>query len=197
MIRNNLLNKYTNFNLSLYKFGLIFLLFFLVSVNNSYSQIDSSKIRIGPDELQVSKGARYFNFSDKNKVNIEVIVLGTGAGKYLIPEGTSIFDFLIMMGGTASDILDDVKIVRFKTETPIMQAKEVSEYDYGDLYGDKMDILKSKPNPFLKPGDMVIVPEPRSADQSLFYYIRETVLFIGTLISFYYLIDNLVYRTYR
>ena len=181
--------------MSINKFFVVSSLFFLINFSNCFSQDDSDKVRIGPDELQISKGGHFFNFADKNKVNIEVIVLGTSAGKYLIPQGTTLFDFLIMIGGTGSRILDDVKIVRFKSESPILQAKDVSEYDYGDLYGDKQDILRSQPNPQLKPGDMVIVPEPKAADQSIFYYIRETVAFVASLVTFYYLIDNLINRT--
>jgi hypothetical protein len=183
--------------LSLHNIFLGFLLFILVNANNCFSQNDSDKIKIGPEELQISKGGHYFNFADKNKVNIEIIVLGLAAGKYLIPQGTSLFDLLIMIGGTDERTVDEIKIVRFSTETPILKGYEVKEYNYADLYGDNEDLLKAQKNPLLKPGDMVILPTPANAQQSLFYYIRETITFVGTLVTFYYLIDNLIYRTYR
>lgn len=171
---------------------LLVLLSFYTLTNISFSQNDSDKIRIGPEELQVSKGGHYFNYADKNKVNIEVTLLGLGSGKYLIPQGTTLFDFLLMAGGTASRSLEDVKIVRFKSETPRLQGKEVLQYQYDELYGNKEDILQTYPNPMLKPGDMIIIPEAQT--QSVFYYIRETITFVGTLVSFYYLIDNIIRR---
>jgi hypothetical protein len=183
--------------LSSYRIFLVFLFFVLINATNCFSQNDSDKIKIGPEELQISKGGHYFNYSDKNKVNIEVIVLGIGAGKYLIPQGTSLFDLLIMLGGTDERTVDEIKVVRFNTETPILKGYEVKEYNYADLYGDPQDILKPQKNPLLKPGDMVILPSPRDATNNLFTYIRDTIAFVGTLVSFYFLIDNLVYRTYR
>lgn len=183
--------------MSSFRFCLIFLLFISISFNVCLSQNDSDKVRVGPEELQISKGGHYFNFSDKNKVNIEIIVLGLGAGKYLIPKGTTLFDLLIMAGGTSEYIMEDIKIVRFKSETPKMQATEVLKFDdLADLYGNKEDILKSKKNPVLKPGDMIIVPQEKPGDQSLFYYIQQTIYFVGTLLSFYYLIDN-TYNRFR
>lgn len=179
-------------NLSSLRYQFVFILLFLIISKVSFAQNDSDKIKIGPEELQISKGGHYFNFADKNKVNIEVTLLGLGAGKYLIPQGTTLFDFLIMAGGTASKSLEDVKVVRFRSETPRLQGKDVLQYEYDDLYGDKEEILRSHPNPMLRPGDMIIIPEEQA--QSIFYYIRETILFIGTLVSFYYLIDNIIRR---
>jgi len=173
------------------------MLFIFFSFNSSYSQNDSDKVRVGPEELQISKGGHYFNFSDKNKVNIEIIVLGLGAGKYLIPKGTTLFDLLIMAGGTSEYIMEDIKILRFSSESPKMKVTEVLKYDdLADLYGNKEDILKTKKNPELKPGDMIIVPQEKPGDQSLFYYIQQTIYFVGTLLSFYYLIDN-TYNRFR
>jgi hypothetical protein len=168
-------------------------LFFSIAFDFCYSQNDSDKFRVGPEELQVTRGGRYFNYADKNKVNIEVTVICSFAGKYLIPQGTNLFDFLIMVGGTGSEILEDIKIVRFKSETPKLQATDVQYYQLDDLYGDKSDILKPMKNPILKPGDMIIVPEPAAA-QSIFFYIQQTIAFVGTLVSFYYLIDNITRR---
>ncbi|MDQ3019413.1 MAG: hypothetical protein M3R36_02410 [Bacteroidota bacterium] len=169
-------------------------MFILISTNSCFSQNDSDKIKIGPDELQISKGPRYFNFADKNKVNIEIIVLGLAAGKYLIPQGTTLFDLLIMVGGTEERTVDEIKILRFKSDTPILKANEVKNYNYSDLYGNDQDMLRPQKNPMLKPGDMVILPPPRDSQQSVFYYIREVMSFIVTIVSFYYLIDNLIYR---
>ncbi len=169
------------------------LLFFFVSINFCFSQNDSDKIRVGPEELQINRGGNYFNFADKNKVNIEITVLGSFAGKYLIPQGTNLFDFLIMVGGTSPYILEDIKIVRFRSETPKIQATEVFYYQMDNLYGDKQDILQPIKNPLLKPGDMIIVPQPPTT-QNLFFYIQQVITFVGTLVTFYYLIDNITAR---
>lgn len=170
-------------------------LFFILSKQICFSQIDTTdNIKIGPEDLQNLSKGRYFNFGNKNEVNIEITVLGTAAGKYLIPRGTTLFDFLIMCGGTSSSILDDVKIVKFSSETPVMKGTQVKEYDFSEFYGDKQDVLKSQKNPELKPGDLIILPETFGPDQTVFFYIRETIAFVGTLVSFYYLIDNIVRR---
>lgn len=171
-----------------------FLLFFFIFSVSVKSQNDTDKIKIGPEELQSLKGGHYYNFSDKNKVNIEVMLLGGVAyGKYLIPEGTTLFDLIIMSGGANTYTMEDVKVVRFKTETPKMQGRDVVQYDYSGLFGDKEDILEAKSNPMLRAGDWVIVPEPKP-DRDIFFYITQTITFIGTLVSFYYLIDNIVRR---
>ena len=175
-------------------------MFFLFSSGICFSQDtenDSDKVRIGPDEIISPKGGHFFNFADKNKVNIEVIVLGISAGKYLIPQGTTLFDFMIMIGGTQDYVLEEIKIVRFKSESPKLQATEVKNYHLDNLYGDKADILKPMNNPPLKPGDMLILPNAKPPSQSIFYYIQTTVSFVATILSFYYLIDNLTYRYYR
>ena len=98
-----------------------------------------------------------------------------------------------MSGASSSAMLEEVKIVRFKSDSPKLQASEVLEFNLDGLYGDKQDILRPLSNPNLKPGDMVIVPEVDDS-RSLFYYIQTTITFVSTLVTFYYLIDNLIYR---
>ncbi|MBS1517227.1 MAG: hypothetical protein JSS91_03995 [Bacteroidetes bacterium] len=184
--------------MNLNRIALALLLFFAVSVSDGFSQLDSDYVKIGPEELLKPGAGHYFNFSDKNKVNIEIIMLGgPGPGRYLIPKGTTLFDLMIMAGGTKSDFVDDIKILRLKSETPILQAQTFKEYSFVDLYDNSRDeILKAYKNPELQPGDLVIAPQVKEA-QNIFYYIRETIYFIGTLISFYYLVDNLIRRSVR
>ena len=178
--------------MSSFRIVLLLVLFFTVRVNLSISQIDSSNIRIGPDQLSEPGGGRFFNYGDKNKVNIEVVVIGgSGGGRYLIPQGTTIFDFLIMAGGTGKEIVKDIKIVRFSSDTPKLKGNEVIQLSFEALYGDeKEEILKSQSNPILKPGDMVILPEI-STQQSIWYYVVQVISYVGTLVSFYYLIYNI------
>lgn len=173
-------------------------MFFAICMSSEvYSQLDSDKVKIGPEELLKPGAGNYFNFSDKNKVNIELILLGgTSPGKYLVPKGTTLLDFLIMAGITKSDYSENVKILRLKSETPIFQARTYKQYEFDQLYDDDHDeLLMAYKNPLLEAGDLIIVPEVKT-DQNVFYYIRETIYFVGTLISFYYLIDNLVRRNF-
>ncbi|MEO6693748.1 MAG: hypothetical protein ABIY50_10485 [Ignavibacteria bacterium] len=170
----------------------LFFVIFAINPNISFCQIDSNNIRIGPEQMQEPGGGHFFNYGDKNKVNIEVIVIGGGGGgRYLIPQGTTIFDFLIMAGGTSKRTVEDIKIVRFSSDTPRLKGNEVIQLSFSDFYGEKKDVLKSQPNPTLKPGDMVILPEAKDASQSFWFYAREVISYIGTFVSFYYLIYNI------
>jgi len=170
--------------------------FAILITGEAFSQLDSDYVKIGPEELLKPGAGNYFNYSDKNKVNIEVIMLGgPSPGKYLIPQGTTIFDLMIMSGNTKSDYSEDIKILRLKSETPILQARSYKQYAFDEFYEDDSEfLLKAYKNPLLQPGDLVILPEVKS-DQNIFFYIRETIYFVGTLISFYYLVDNLVRRS--
>lgn len=171
----------------------VLILVFLTNINLSFSQFDSSKIKAGPEELNVAKGGNYFNFADKNKINIEVTIIGgAGSGRYLIPTGTTVFDLLLMSGGTGRKNVEDIKLVRFASETPQLKPNEVILLKYETLYSEeKADITKGNLNPILKPGDMIIVPEIRPDQQSFWFYAREVISYVGTFVSFYYLIYNI------
>ncbi len=193
-ISNNLLiNNPGLTKLITFRKAFVLILFFTINVNFSYSQFDSSKIKAGPEELNLAKGGNYFNFADKNKINIEVTLIGgNGAGKYLIPQGTTVFDLLLMSGGTGRKNVEDVKLLRFSSETPQLKPNEIIQLRFENLYADeKSDILKSNLNPLLKPGDMIIVPEIRADQQSFWFYAREVISYVGTFVSFYYLIYNI------
>ena len=171
----------------------VLMLVFLTNINISFSQFDSSKIKAGPEELNMAKGGNYFNFADKNKINIEVTIIGgAGSGRYLIPTGTTVFDLLLMSGGTGRKNVEDIKLVRFASETPQLKPNEVILLKYETLYSEeKADITKGNLNPILKPGDMIIVPAVRPDQQSFWFYAREVISYVGTFVSFYYLIYNI------
>lgn len=173
------------------RFTLLTLLFLIINAGLAFSQFDSSKIRIGPEELQSIKG-NYFNYADKNKINIEVIVIGgSSPGKYLIPQGTTVFELLLMANATTRRGVEDIKLVRFSTETPKLKGNEVIFLDFDNLYADsKEDIKGAMSNPELKPGDMLVVPEVVQT-YSFWYYAREVISYVGTFVSFYYLIYNI------
>ena len=165
----------------------------------SYSQyewmgIDSNKVKAGPEDLMEKNSGKYFNFSDKNKVNIEIIVIGGAAsGKYLIPDGTTLFDFILMAGVTSEEIMEDIKVVSISTESPTFKTRNITEFDYSTLYGSKKDIAKSMQNPVIRPGDMILLPDVKPSNPfGAFYYITQITYFLTSLISFYFLLERLV-----
>ena len=148
--------------------------------------------------LNAAKGGNYFNFADKNKVNIEITLIGgNGSGRYLIPQGTTVFDILLMSGGAGRRNLGGIKLLRFASDTPKLKPNEVIELDFSTLYSEDVKEIKSSSlNPVLKAGDMVIVPRPASEPQSFWVYLTTIMSYATTLISFYYVITN-VFRYNR
>ncbi|HMS63860.1 MAG TPA: hypothetical protein PKD83_01250 [Ignavibacteria bacterium] len=181
-----------------YRISFVLILVLFLNINNSYSQFDSSKIKIGPEELLSGRGGMYFNFADKNKVNFEVTIIGgVGTGRYLIPKGTTVFDLLLMSGGTIRTQVDDVKLVRFESDTPQLKINEVIQLDFSTIYSeDVKDIKKGNSNPVLKPGDMLIVPVLKTPPPGFWATVITIMSYVTTLISFYYVVSN-VYRDYN
>lgn len=159
-----------------------------------YFGIDSSKVKAGPEDLMEKQAGKYFNYSDKNKVNIEVLVIGGAAtGKYLIPDGTTLFDFLIMSGTTSEEIMEDIKLVTIKSESPTFKTRNITEFDFSTLYGSKKEIQQAMQNPMLRPGDMILLPDVKPSNPfGAFYYITQITYFLTSLISFYFLLERLV-----
>lgn len=156
--------------------------------------LDSNKIKAGPEDLMQQKGGKYYNFGDKNKVNFEVTIIGgTAPGKYLVPEGTTLFDLMIMAGGTIEEVIEDIKVVSLSSESPTLRSRNVTEYDYSTLYGTKKDVAKPLQNPSVRPGDLIILPNVKPANPfGAFYYITQITYFLSSLISFYFLLERLV-----
>lgn len=176
---------------------LVFLLAFL-SAEKSNAQFDlnaydSTKIKAGPDEIDM-KGGKIFNFADKNKVNFEVTVIGGASpGKYLIPEGSTLLDLILMSGSTAEEVIEDIRIVSLRTDSPVLKSRNVKEYDLASLYGTKKEVEEGIQNPLLKPGDLILMPSIKPVNPfGAFYYITQITYFLSSLISFYFLLDRLV-----
>ncbi|MCE1164396.1 MAG: SLBB domain-containing protein [Bacteroidetes bacterium] len=116
--------------------------------------------RLGiPEELKT--GLFYYNYGDKNKLNIEVMVWGyiKAPGKYLIPQGTKFTELLTLCGGPSNDTkLEDVRIVRLKNDSLGIKQDTLFNLNYDDyLWQDKISTLARR-NPVLMPGDMIIFP---------------------------------------
>ena len=156
--------------------GIILLL--IVSSNVSYSQDDRE--RIGEDEL-LKSGPNYYNYSDKDKVNIEVSLWGyvKNPGKYLIPRGTTAIELITLGGGpTTEALLNDVRLVRMKNDSLNISSDQIIRMDYNDFLWEEQIRSGTKKNPVLLPGDMVLLPgEPR-------YFFRDNLGIILSISSF-------------
>lgn len=121
------------------------------------AQVDT---RVG--EFETKKiGQNYFNYSDPEKINIEVIVLGgvKSPGKYLVPEGTTFLDIMSLTGGLINDrIGDNIKFIRPSEKKGNFKDDKVILLKYADLYKDDAVSVIDKVNPVLQPGDIIAVP---------------------------------------
>lgn len=137
------------------------------------------KDKIGPEELKIS-GANYYNYSDKERVNIEVNLWGyvKNPGKYLIPKGTTFIDLVTLGGGPIQDSnLEDIRIIRPKNDTLKITQEQIINLNYNDyLWGERIN-SQGKSNPVLISGDIVLVPgSPR-------YFFRDNLTFILSISS--------------
>jgi protein involved in polysaccharide export with SLBB domain len=109
-------------------------------------------------------GMNYYNYSDKDKGAIEVIVWGgvKNPGMYLIPEETSLVELISLTGGAADDkIYENFKFIRTKNKNPNLKTDSVLVLNYRDFFvfdEDKKDSTFSKPNPTLLAGDLIVFP---------------------------------------
>ncbi len=139
------------------------------------SQIDRQKV--GNDILSTQQGG-YYNYGDKDKVNIEVNIWGfiKFPGKYLIPKGSTVMDLISYGGGPVTESkLEDIRLFRPKNDSLNTNDKLIN-LNYNDLLWDspqmKSQNFRSKSNINLEPGDILIFTgEPR-------YFARDNINFI-------------------
>lgn len=150
-----------------------------------FAQIDT---RVG--EFETKKvGQNYFNYSDPEKINIEVIVLGgvKSPGKYLVPEGTTFLDIMSLTGGLINDrIGDNIKFIRPSEKSGKLKDDKVILLKYADLYKDDALPVVDKVNPVLQPGDVIavpLIPEKTTWENVKdILYVVTPLVSIGTLI---------------
>ena len=153
----------------------IFLLIFAIySIFSLSLNAQNDKVKTGFEQITSQQGG-YYNFSDKDKVNIEVSVWGyvKFPGKYLIPQNSTFVDLVSYSGGPSVEAnLEDIRLFRPKNDTLNLTQDELIKLNYNDLFWDK-DIKKySKRNIKLIPGDVIIFPGgPR-------YYFRDNLTLI-------------------
>jgi protein involved in polysaccharide export with SLBB domain len=118
------------------------------------------KERIGIDEI-IKKDVNYYNYADKDKVNIEVGVWGyvKSPGKYLIPSGTTFVDLITLCGGPLAEAkMDDIRMVRMKNDSLNIKEDKIIILNYNDfLWEDRIQQI-SRQNPVLNPGDIILIP---------------------------------------
>ena len=92
------------------KYFLTFILIF-ISYNYSYSQPDREQV--GNENLLNISGGAFYNYAQKNKVNIEVNIWGyvKNPGKYLVPKGVTVQGLISYAGGPLVDAnLDEIRL---------------------------------------------------------------------------------------
>lgn len=172
------------------KFFKTFTLVFLGIPAILFSQIDRQQV--GNDILNSQQGG-YFNYGNKDKVNIDVNVWGyvKFPGKYLIPRGSTIMDLISFSGGPLTESkLEDIRLLRLRNDSLKIYKDQVLTIDYDDLFWKDRISSKDKSNFELLPGDILILTgEPR-------YFARDNVNFIlsisAVLISLGILVVSIV-----
>ncbi|MBV6478509.1 MAG: hypothetical protein HGGPFJEG_01264 [Ignavibacteria bacterium] len=138
----------------------------------SFSQLDRQKV--GNESFFNQQGG-FFNYGDKDKVNIDVNVWGfvKFPGKYLIPEGSTVQDLISYSGGPSVEAkLEEIILFRPKNDSLGNFKDEIFSVTYNDLFWEELKHKKDRINPILKPGDILILKgEPR-------YFARDNVNFI-------------------
>lgn len=153
-----------------------FLIFFVFLSCVAFSQ---DKEKVGSPQFNNQIGGLY-NFSDKDKVNIEVSVWGYVKlpGKYIIPEGSTIVDLISFAGGPTNEAnLDDIRLFRAKNDTLKINRDELIKLDFNDLFWEKDIKSGVSRNIVIKPGDVLVFPgSPK-------YYFRDNLTLILSITS--------------
>lgn len=153
-----------------YFFHIIFIVIFIPVI--LFSQVDRQKV--GNESFFNQQGG-FFNYGDKDNVNIDVNVWGfvKFPGKYLIPEGSTVQDLISYSGGPIVDAkLEEVILYRPKNDSLGNFKDKLIDLSYNDLFWEEVRQGKDRMNPVLKPGDILVIRgEPR-------YFARDNVNFI-------------------
>ena len=154
--------------------------------NKSFSQDD--KTRDGVTKTMTTTATTYFDYSDPNKVNIEVNIWGyvKMPGKYIIPKGTSSVDLISYAGGPNSDTkIDKIRLIRPKNDSLNISEDKIFEFNFNDVLWEDKIINKKLPNMTLEPGDIIVVSgEPKmffKDNLSVILSISSTVISVAIL----------------
>lgn len=164
---------------------IILIILFVAFALQTDAQIKDEKIGI-PEELKI--GMNYYNYGDKEKVNINVYVWGTirVPGKYLIPQGTTLLELITLCGGPINESkLEDIRIVRMRNDSLGIKEDKVITFDYNEFLWENKITNPGKQNPVLLPGDLILFPNSPKYNfrDNLYLYlgITTTLISIATL----------------
>ncbi|MBK7267176.1 MAG: SLBB domain-containing protein [Ignavibacteriales bacterium] len=154
------------------------LLFFLLVISTTFI-VKAQDVKVGRDVTPYQAGGAFYDYSDPDKLNIPVSVLGyvKFPGKYMVPDGTNVLDLLSFAGGPTTDaLLEQIALFRYAssdtTAFPAPQnAKDSSlisktgnrvlELNYNSLLWDDY-VTPIDTIPTLQPGDILLLKgEPR------------------------------------
>ncbi len=164
------------------------LLLIVGGYNKSFSQDD--KVRVGITRTTTQTATTYFDYSDPNKVNIEVNVWGyvKMPGKYIIPKGTSSIDLISYAGGPNPDTkLNKVRLIRPKNDSLNIKEDKIYEFNFNDVLWEDEIVTKSLPSMTLEPGDIIVVSgEPKMFfrdNLGIILSISSTVISVAILLT--------------
>jgi hypothetical protein len=153
---------------------------------NGFGQSDKEKVG---ESLVNPYGGSYYNFSDKNKVNIEVNIWGyvRNPGKYLIPKGCTVQDLISYAGGPSLETnLDEIRLFRPKNDSLGISEDKIINLNYDDLMWSEQVNTKKIVNPVLEAGDILVFPgHPK-------YFFRDNLLLITSFMSVLFVLLNLL-----
>jgi hypothetical protein len=166
----------------------IAIVFICIIVTKVNAQEDPN-IRIGTEEISKS-GANYYNYADRDKVNIEVSMLGyvRSPGKYLIPQGMRTLELITLGGGipfgsgqNADRKIESIKLFRFKNDTLNIGRDQVIELNYVNVFGDDIQTNRGvHENPVLMPGDVLYI---KPGEPIKYYTTRDDLVFVLSIAS--------------
>ncbi|KAA0210394.1 MAG: SLBB domain-containing protein [Ignavibacteriaceae bacterium] len=140
-------------------------------------------VRIG--EIDVKKtGVNYYNYADPDKVNIEVIIMGgiKNPGKYLVPKGTTLIDFLSLAGNPVDEELyRNIKLIRPENKEGELNVSNVKIFNYEDLFDKEKSGSYSNINPQMQPGDIVVMQI--KPDKTFWDYTKDVLVILTPLIA--------------
>ena len=156
--------------------GILIFVFLIIFYEFVFCQSDKEKVGI---ESISTNSSGYFNFGDKDKVNIEINVWGfiRNPGKYIVPAGTTFQDVLSYSGGFTYDTkLDEIMLYRHKNDS-LHTKDQLIKLNYNDFFWEDTINLKKINNPVLEPGDVLIFKgSPK-------YFFRDNLSLITSLAS--------------
>lgn len=155
-----------------------------LAVNTSFSQDDEDLI-FGRSTKITS--AALYDLSDPTGVNIEVNLWGfvRYPGKYRIPLNTTFLDVMSYSGGPIEQSnLEEIRIIR--NSDNVKGKPEIIKLDYNDFLWEDNLSVKSKLNPVLKAGDIILVKEEKR------YSFRDNIGFILPIVTSVVAITTLI-----